>query len=109
MWVDTLKRVHQIFTGQGFKVGVAYRPVFCAKQVAKRLVLHKDFLSSLDDKKLCLQPDHYYYHHYHYYYYYCCCYGFCFVFFISRELSADVYTNVSPDGSAGAQYTITIV
>lgn len=30
-------------------------------------------------------------------------------FFISRELSADVYTNVSPDGSAGAQYTITIV
>lgn len=65
MWVDTLKRVHQIFTGQGFKVGVAYRPVF---------------LSSLDDKKLCLQPDHYYYHHYHYYYYYCCCYGFCFVF-----------------------------
>lgn len=94
MWVDTLKRVHQIFTGQGFKVGVAYRPVF---------------LSSLDDKKLCLQPDHYYYHHYHYYYYYCCCYGFCFVFFISRELSADVYTNVSPDGSAGAQYTITIV
>lgn len=83
MWVDTLKRVHQIFTGQGFKVGVAYRPVFCAKQVAKRLVLHKDFLSSLDDKKLCLQPDHYYYHHYHYYYYYCCCYGFCFVFFLS--------------------------
>lgn len=31
------------------------------------------------------------------------------LFFISRELSADVYTNVSPDGSAGAQYTITIV
>lgn len=97
MWVDTLKRVHQIFTGQGFKVGVAYRPVFCAKQVAKRLT------TSLDDKKLCLQPGHYYYH------YYCCCYGVFFVFFISRELSADVYTNVSPDGSAGAQYTITIV
>lgn len=35
--------------------------------------------------------------------------GFVLFFFISRELSADVYTNVSPDGSAGAQYTITIV
>lgn len=73
MWVDTLKRFHQIFTGQGFKVGVAYRPVFCAKQVAKRLT------TSLDDKKLCLQPDHYYHHHYHYYYYYCCCYVFFYL------------------------------
>lgn len=105
MWVDTLKRVHQIFTGQGFKVGVAYRPVFCAKQVAKRLVLHKDFLSSLDvmsaarslllsSLSLLLLL---------------LLLWVLFCFFISRELSADVYTNVSPDGSAGAQYTITIV